>query len=76
MKRTKAMNAQMVEARRARKALALAAEAKNVSAILGRVKMAATYLLQAEHKMSKPFSEAELYALLALRVLTTKGEGE
>lgn len=46
---------------------------RDVNEILARVKLATTYLMQAEHKMTKPYSEAELYSLLALRVLTIKG---
>lgn len=70
---SKAARAKAVATRKANAAARLAAQVKSVNEILARVKLATTYLMQAEHKMTKPYSEAELYSLLALRVLTIKG---
>lgn len=65
---SKASVAKMLETRRKNKAL----KTEKQGSVAKRMKTAATYLQQAEHKMKKPYTEAELYALLALRVLTTK----
>lgn len=75
-KRTKAQNDKMVATRRALKAAKLAKQAEAVDEMLIRDSKAITYLMQAEHIMTKPFSEAELYSLLALKVLTTKERGK
>jgi hypothetical protein len=70
MKRTKASLAKMIATRKANHARKLAlAEAVPY---LDNAKAATQLLMQAERVMQKPYTEAELLALMALRRLTVK----
>jgi hypothetical protein len=70
VKRTKASLAKMVATRKANreKKLALAEAAP----YLDNAKAAAQLLMQAERVMQKPYTEAELLSLMALRRLTVR----
>lgn len=71
-KRTKAQNEKMIATRIANRKAKRAAQVEHVGEIAARMKEAAEWLMRAEKVLSKPHTEAELFAMVALKKLTLK----
>jgi hypothetical protein len=71
-KRSKASNDKMIATRIANRKAKLAERAEHVDEIAAHMREAAEWLMRAEKVLSKPHTEAELFAMVALKKLTMK----